>query len=559
MYRVNNGASGWPEQFLAYYHVPSVDFPEEINQPEEQVVYLNENTPLIFIPATLDGAWYRSLSCPMLVWDREGLCHGVFPNRFGRACYLSEESGRRISITRKNCGGFRREGYAVQRDLPGEAPSLRAVLGRLWSGMGLFETALLLLWSVLGGGLLFLLGELLHAMLNNMILGLDESNTWSLAAGLAGVLLVGFCLLRVGERMIRRISRRAALSLLPALGEQIWLASGPDAAAERAGHLAGLREDGELLARWALAPLCGIGAGVIPAAALAADCPWLVWTAGSVAAGLLLAAVIAAGWSTRHEADAWTNERYWWLETRTSDKRFGVERAFPFGQESAGPARTGLLWLVLPLLMSPVLLTAEGEGLSLAELVRVAVLYLPAVVFPLSMLGSAARVGRALAELRALLGQAGRTSGHDRELPSLGSSLELKNVTFTYPGRREPVLRDVNLRVFPGEVLGVAGGTGAGKTTLARLMAGVLTPDMGQVYYGGIELGRYERESVLRRIAFERGEDIRLLNRAPEELDGRTTVIFSTREEELTQCERIFDLSEGRLTLRAQREHHRNE
>lgn len=559
MYRVNNGASGWPEQFLAYYHVPGVGFPKEIDQPEEQVVYLNENTPLIFIPATLDGAWYRSLSCPMLVWDSEGLCHGVFPNRFGRACYLSGENGRRISVTRKNCGGFRREGYAVQRDLPGETPSLRAALGRLWSGMGLFETALLLLWSVLGGGLLFLLGELLHAMLNNVVLGLEGFNTWSLAAGLAGVFPPGFCLLRVGERMVRRVSRRASLSLLPALGERVWLASGPDAAAERAGHLAGLREDGELLVRWALAPLCGIGAGVIPAAALAAADLRLMWTAGAVAAGLLLAAVITAGWSARHKADAWANGRYRWLETRTSDKRFGVERAFPFGQESAGPARPGLLWLTLPLLMSPVLLAAEGEGFSLAQLVRAAVLYLPAAVFPLAMLEGAARAGRALAELRALLGQAGRTPGHGRELPGLGSALELKNVTFTYPGRREPVLRDVDLRVFPGEVLGVAGGTGAGKTTLARLMAGVLTPDMGQVYYGGIELGRYERESVLRRIAFERGEDIRLLDRAPEKLDGRTTVIFSAREEELAQCERIFDLSEGRLTLRTQREHHRNE
>lgn len=555
MYRVNNSVSGWPEQFLAYYHVPDVTIPDEISRPEDQVVYLNENTPLIFVPAVLVGDWYRMLSCPMLVWDSEGLCHGVFPDRLGRAGYSGGERGRRVRITGQNCGGFRREAYAVQLDLPGEMPSLRSALGRLWSGMGFFETWLFLLWSVLGGGLLLLLGEQLCTVFNNVVLGMKPSDVLSFAAGLTGILLAGLCLLYVGERMVRRISRRAALGLMPAFGERVWVGAGPDVPAEQAGRLAGLREGGELLVRWVLAPLCGIGSGMIPAAALAADAPRLAWAAGAVAAGLLLAVAIVAGWNSRYEANTWANEKYRWLETRTSDKRFGVERPFPFGQERTGPAWGGLLWMILPLLMSPVLFLAEGEGLSLAELVRAVVLYLPAVVFPLAALGNAPRVGRTLALLQALLRRTRRKRGHDRELPPLGSALELKNVTFTYPGRREPVLQDVDLRVFPGEVLGIAGGTGEGKSTLARLMAGVLTPDTGQVYYGGIELGRYEQESVLRRIAYERGEDIRLLDWAPEELDGRTTVIFSAREEELAQCERIFDLSEGRLTLRTQGEH----
>lgn len=555
MYRTNSGVSGWAEQLFAYYCMPDAAIPDEIDQPEDQVVYLNENTPLIFVPAALEGAWYRTLSCPMLVWDSEGLCHAVVPNRFGRACFFGGERGRRVRITSQNCGGFRREAYAVQRDLPGETPSLRAALGRLWRGMGLFETVSFLIWSVLGGGLLLLLGEQLYTVFNNVTLGLEPSDVSRFAANLAGVLLAGICLLYVGERMVRRISRRAVLGLMPALGERIWLGFGPDVPAEQARRLAELRENGELLVRWVLTVLCGIGVGAVPAAVLCADTPLLAQAAGAVAFGLLVSAFILAGWNVKQPVNSWADERYRWLETRASDKRFGVERPFPFGQEGDGAAWGGLLWLALPLLTAPVMLLAEGGGLSLAGLVRAAVLYLPAVVFPLAALGDAARAGRALAELGALLNQARRKAEHDRELPGLGSALELKNVTFTYPGRRDPVLRDVDLRVFPGEILGVAGETGAGKSTLARLMSGVLTPDMGQVYYGGIELGRYEQESVLRRIAYEQGEDIRLLDRAPEELDGRTTVIFSSRDEELAQCERVFDLSEGRLILRTQREH----
>lgn len=554
MYRGNSGPAGGLEQLFAYYHLTGMPPPPEDAGPEELAAHFNENTPLILVPVTLDGAWHRGLSCPMVVWDREGLCHVVLPDRLGRACCYNEGNGRRVYITGKNRKGFRREGCAVQRNLPGEAPGLSGALARLRAGMGLFETGIFLLWSVLGGGLLLALGEQLHMMVNNAALGLETADTAGYGMMLAVLLLAGLGLLRVGEAMVRRISRRAALGLLPALGERVWLAAGTDLPAQRAGGLARLREDGETLVRWALAALWGAGAGAVPAARLAAAFPGLAGTAGGTGAVLLAAAAVTVWLCAGRPVKTRAGEEYRWLENQTGDKRFGVERAFPFGVENTAGGRAGLVWLALPLLTAPVLFLAEGEGLPLAGLVRAVTLYLPLAVFPLAVLAGAGRAGRALAALRALLGQGDRQSGHDRTLPKGGSALELKSVTFTYPGRREPVLRDVDLRVFPGEVLGIAGGTGAGKTTLARLMAGLLTPDAGQVYYDGIELGRYERESVLRRIALENGEDIRLLERAPEEPDGRTTVVFSAREEDLSRCERVFDLSGGRLVLRERAE-----
>ena len=528
-----------------------IPFPPEITGVEEQIAYLNENTPLIFVPATLDGAWNRALSCPMVVWDREGLCHTVRTDRLGRAWYTGGERGRRVYVTRKNRGGFRREAYAVQRDLPGERPGLGAGLGRLLSGMGGFDTAALVLWSAGGGGVLLLLGELLRRMLTDAAQRPEMAAAMGDIAGVLGAVLGLLYLACAGMHMAGRISRRAALGLLPALGERMWLNPGPENPAQRAGCLASLREDGERLVRWTLTLVCGLGAGAVPAVKLAEISPGLSLTAAVTASVLLLAAVVTAAVGAGRDAGSRAGAEYRWIENRSSDKRFGVERPFPFGAKNAARGRLGLPWLALPPLMALVLFIAVREGLSLSRMAEAAVLYLPAAVFPLALLEGAGWAGRALADLRGLLHQAARGSGHDRDLPKQGSALELKNVTFTYPGRREPVLRDVDLRIFPGEVLGVAGGTGAGKTTLAGLMTGLLAPDAGQVYYGGIELGRYERESILRRIALENGEDIRLLDKAPAEPDGRTTVIFSAREEDLACCERVFDLSEGRLVLRA--------
>lgn len=48
-----------------------------------------------------------------------------------------------------------------------------------------------------------------------------------------------------------------------------------------------------------------------------------------------------------------------------------------------------------------------------------------------------------------------------------------------------PVLIDVDLRLSPGEMVGLIGPNGAGKTTLLRIMAGLVAPERGEVRYGG--------------------------------------------------------------------------
>ncbi len=59
------------------------------------------------------------------------------------------------------------------------------------------------------------------------------------------------------------------------------------------------------------------------------------------------------------------------------------------------------------------------------------------------------------------------------------SIIELRQVSFSYPGK--PVLQEVNFHVHPGEFLAVVGPNGGGKTTLLKLMLGLLKPSQGQV------------------------------------------------------------------------------
>jgi PrtD family type I secretion system ABC transporter len=74
------------------------------------------------------------------------------------------------------------------------------------------------------------------------------------------------------------------------------------------------------------------------------------------------------------------------------------------------------------------------------------------------------------------------------ELPRPQGELVVERVVFMPPGGDEPTLRGVSLELAPGEVLGVIGPSAAGKSTLARLIAGTWTPAAGKVRLDGADI-----------------------------------------------------------------------
>lgn len=84
------------------------------------------------------------------------------------------------------------------------------------------------------------------------------------------------------------------------------------------------------------------------------------------------------------------------------------------------------------------------------------------------------------------------------ELPERGE-LRVEGVGFAYAGG-PPVLRDIDLVLAAGEKLALVGPTGAGKSTLAKLMARLYDPTEGRVTFGGIDLRGAQLTNLRRRI-----------------------------------------------------------
>ena len=67
-------------------------------------------------------------------------------------------------------------------------------------------------------------------------------------------------------------------------------------------------------------------------------------------------------------------------------------------------------------------------------------------------------------------------------------AVEIRDVTFAYPGGSAPVLRGLSLSIRPGETLALVGESGAGKSTLVKLLARLYDPDEGQILFDGVDL-----------------------------------------------------------------------
>ncbi len=82
--------------------------------------------------------------------------------------------------------------------------------------------------------------------------------------------------------------------------------------------------------------------------------------------------------------------------------------------------------------------------------------------------------------------------GGARRLPETGPvDVSVRDATFAYPGGGRPALRDVSLDIPAGSVVGFAGATGSGKTTLALLLCRFYDPDAGRVLLAGRDAREY--------------------------------------------------------------------
>ncbi|EGV15716.1 ABC transporter transmembrane region [Streptococcus infantis X] len=128
--------------------------------------------------------------------------------------------------------------------------------------------------------------------------------------------------------------------------------------------------------------------------------------------------------------------------------------------------------------------------------------YLSQIIFTIVMVGflgnSVTRAMISLRRIREILDTEPAMTFEDVDDEELEGSLSFENVTFTYPNDEEPILKNVSFDIAAGEMVGVVGATGAGKSTLAQLIPRLFDPQQGSIKIGGKDI-RTVSEGTLRK------------------------------------------------------------
>ncbi len=179
-------------------------------------------------------------------------------------------------------------------------------------------------------------------------------------------------------------------------------------------------------------------------------------------------------------------------------KKVRYLRSLSFMQGTAvNLLRTGILFLMLYLIFTQRI--SIGQFFSLF-------IYSFFIFGPLQELGNIINIYReteaSLANLQEILQIPPEAKpAHPMLLGDL-QSLEFDNVTFEHRTASRPAVNDVNFRLGYGETVAFVGPSGAGKTTLVKLLVGLYSPQSGSVRYNGIERELIDPDELRRQIGF---------------------------------------------------------
>lgn len=110
------------------------------------------------------------------------------------------------------------------------------------------------------------------------------------------------------------------------------------------------------------------------------------------------------------------------------------------------------------------------------------------------------QTGIAVQRLGDILNTPTEINSQQLTLPRLQGAIRFDNVQFRYRPDGNPVLRQIDLQIAPGEVIGVVGRSGSGKSTLTRLIQRLYVPEEGRVLIDGIDLSVVDASSLRRQI-----------------------------------------------------------
>ena len=118
----------------------------------------------------------------------------------------------------------------------------------------------------------------------------------------------------------------------------------------------------------------------------------------------------------------------------------------------------------------------------------------------MSRANSARQAHRSLSELMRDDPSSTRSNGVKLSRPDLQGTIELKNVSYSFPGSKIAIIKNLSLKIPAGQKVAILGKMGSGKTTFARLLSGLIEPSEGAIMIDGVDIRQIDPSDMRRNV-----------------------------------------------------------
>lgn len=128
------------------------------------------------------------------------------------------------------------------------------------------------------------------------------------------------------------------------------------------------------------------------------------------------------------------------------------------------------------------------------------------------------------------------TFTHEVDPAKITPSIELRQLSFRYSDSEPYIIKDLDLKITPGECIALTGPSGSGKTTLMKLLLGLLEPTSGEILIGGVKLAKLGLSNYRQLIGTVMQDDTLFAGSISDNISFFST---SPNQERIVQCARL--------------------
>ncbi len=516
------------DEILKYYHFRSVEIPAGMKNAEDQLDYCLRSYGLMHRKVELTEGWYKDAYGPILGFSKEdGVPVALLPGGLFGYYYNDSKTGKRVRVDRKTAEALDTEALCFYRPLPQKKlgiPDLMLYMKRCLSTSDLIIICAATLAVTLTG---MMIPRITKALTGPVLSGGQTGPLIAIAIFMICTAISTQILTSVRGLFMSRLETKTTLGVQASM--MMRLLSLPASFFRKYSA-------GELKSRsMSVNQLCTLLTGMVMSVGLTSLTSLLYITqiirfAPALAIPSILIILVTVGFSTISTFfQIGIDKRMRECAARESGMSYalisGVQKIKLAGAEK----RVFAKWLNLfaegaELQYNPPMFIKINEVitagirlfsniilyyLAYRSQVTLSSYYAFTAAYGAVMGAFASLSGIALsaAEIRPILEMAEpflKTEPETRDgkeiVTNISGGIELEHVTFRYSEDTPYILKDISLKIRPGEYVAIVGKTGCGKSTLMRILLGFETPEKGAVYYDGKDIKTLDPGSLRRKI-----------------------------------------------------------